>query len=110
MKELFHIYYDNLKHCVSLHHVDIEQFCSEETYFESIEYFKSVGIIKALIYAQIMLIPIEITKGFVADEEEANKFYFEERKDTFEESLNFDPFRTRIGDLIEDLYAICENQ
>lgn len=110
MKEMFNIYYDNLKHNLSLYQIDIEQFYTEEIYFESLEYFKSTGIVTALLYNQMMLIPFEITKEFLGDEAKANKFYFEDRKDTFDISWTYAPFRTRIQALIEDLYAVCEKQ
>lgn len=110
MDELLKIYYMNLQSSLEKYSVDISKYYTSKTFYESINYFKSSCIVKALAYLQIILCPREVIKKFNTDEEMAKKFYLQDRRDIHDAAWSYEPFKTRITGLVEDLYEVCENE
>lgn len=110
LDEILEIYYKNLQHNLEMYNIDVAKFYTRELFFESVTDFKSTGIIQALMYLQIMLCPREIIKNVNSNEEKAKKFYAEDRLDIFDAVWSYEPFKTRITGLIEELYEVCEKE
>lgn len=102
-------YYTSLRRNLEMYNVDLDKFYTWDKFLESVNYFKTTGIIKALCYSQIMLCPREAIKEINSNEEMSRKFYSEDRRELHDAAWNYEPFRTRIRGLIEDLYEYCEN-
>lgn len=106
--ELIKLYYSSLKRNVEKYEIDMDQVCTYEQFLDMAKEYASSAILMSLFHLQILLHPElqEIKK----DEMKTEKFYFGDRREMIEEAWNYEPYRTRIGDLIEELYEILENK
>lgn len=108
MDHMVNTYYENLKENLLTYNVDINEFYTRERFLESVNYFRSTGIVQSLIYLQILLCPKDILEQIRSDVDVADSFYLVDRTDVYDVAWDYEMFKTRIRSLMEDLYSICE--
>lgn len=107
MEKMVRIYYESLKHYLKIYDIELDEFYSKENMFESFKVFKATGIIQSLSYLQILLCPERELEEINNDDHKARKFFNEDRFQIFEAAWEYEPFKTRMTDLIQDLHDVC---
>lgn len=108
MDELIRLYYRNLQHNLAKYEIDIDEICTYENFLKMVEQFKSIFILQALTYTQVHLCPG--LEEIVKDEDKAKQFYFVERGEAMNQAWKCEVFKSRIGDLVEELCEVLEHK
>ncbi|XP_023015324.2 uncharacterized protein [Leptinotarsa decemlineata] len=98
-------YHEELSRILNKYDVDVNNIYDFETFLESCEYVRSAVICQAACYLQILLCPKEKIKMINDSPEDSLHFYLVDRSDVFLEAMEYEPFRKRMEEIVEDL---CE--
>lgn len=108
---LLDLYYEELSRIVVSFGFDMEKVLSADEFQRSCYYMKSQGICQALFYAQINLCTFEERASIFSDPEKFEQILMKDRRPFIEELIKRHAFyKPRLGEWIQDLYEICENE
>lgn len=108
MQEWLDRYYIYLSNFLNEHGIDLNTLYDRQTYRSCYLNLNSAAICQALCFAQMIYVPSELWTILHVDEIKSQYFFSTDRRKFFEEEniLNYEPLRSRMKELIEDL---CED-
>ena len=102
-KELTTYYYKELEKTVNLHGCDLNQIIPWESFLESLEVYRKLGLARASLLLNIVLTPPEVTEKGFATIEEYEKFILNERGAYIKKCYEFEYYKKRNEETFQEL-------
>ncbi|XP_049822613.1 uncharacterized protein LOC109600573 [Aethina tumida] len=107
-KQLIDIYYEELSKHIQNFGFNMDEVCPYEEYIESVHYMKSQAVTQSSVYAQLTYLDASEYEILMGDPEKRKIALSIDRTDFIREIMNKSvAFRTKFGELVEDLYEMC---
>ncbi|XP_039501203.2 uncharacterized protein LOC120457772 [Drosophila santomea] len=83
--------------------LDIARFIPEQSFYESVEKFRSVGLIESCLFCHLVILPPHCTQKLTNSVDGFNDFFTKKRIEICLEAFNTDElYRSRLVDMLED--------
>nr|CAH7730990.1 unnamed protein product [Callosobruchus chinensis] len=110
LQGLIEIYYEELAQICCLYDISIEGIFNFDQLVTSCREVEPAIICTALMYGQLLLMPDPFRKEMLSDEERSKQFFVGDRSCELEKVWYYEPLRSRIRGLVEDIIRIYEDE
>ncbi|XP_033156656.1 uncharacterized protein LOC117138562 [Drosophila mauritiana] len=103
LSELLAEYYRFMTEFLKRADLDIARFIPEQSFYESVQKFRSVGLIESCLFCHLVILPPQCTQKLTSSVDGFNDFFSNKRIEICLEAFNTDElYRSRLVDMIED--------
>ncbi|SPP82135.1 uncharacterized protein LOC117583867 [Drosophila guanche] len=103
LDELLAEYYRFMSEFLKRAGLEIARFIPENSFFQSVDEFRSVGLIESCLFCHLVLLPPSSTQKLTSSADGFNDFFSNRRIEICQEAFETDElYRTRLTDMIED--------
>ncbi|XP_017151638.2 uncharacterized protein LOC108161799 [Drosophila miranda] len=103
LDELLAEYYRFMSEFLKRAGLDIARFIPEDSFYQSVEEFRSVGLIESCLFCHMVMLPPSSTQKLTGSEDGFTEFFSNRRIEICQEAFDTDElYRTRLTDMIED--------
>ncbi|XP_022224506.2 uncharacterized protein LOC111075495 [Drosophila obscura] len=103
LDELLAEYYRFMSEFLKRAGLDIARFIPEDSFYQSVKEFRSVGLIESCLFCHLVLLPPSSTLKLTGSADGFNDFFSHRRIEICKEAFDTDElYRTRMTDMIED--------
>ncbi|XP_061393320.1 uncharacterized protein LOC133328789 [Musca vetustissima] len=104
LMELLQEYYRFMKEFLKREQLNIEEFLSEEEFWQTFELYRICGLIESCLFCHLTILPAELTQCLTATTEGFSDFFSRKRVEICLKAFNTDEiYRQRLTDILEDL-------
>ncbi|KPU74451.1 uncharacterized protein Dana_GF27178 [Drosophila ananassae] len=103
LNELLAQYYSFMSEFLKRADLDIARFIPEKSFYESVEEFRSIGLIESCLFCHLVILPPSFTQKLTSSADGFSDFFSNRRIEICLEAFNSDElYRNRLVDMIQD--------